>query len=149
MTCQEQERRAARLLRATLGAGLVVLALVAIGRSPLEGAGFGALGADTERYTNSVHELALAGLRLALGDEPDDVRTPLYFGTRISRSNHNTGIWTAPGGSGRLLGTVPDGPPLLIVAPAEDGWTRVYAPHWDALVMLARTTLLVSRPSTV
>ncbi|HEX3247100.1 MAG TPA: hypothetical protein VHX16_16965, partial [Chloroflexota bacterium] len=115
-------------LRVTLGAGLVVLALIAIGRSPLEGAGVGALGASTERYTNSLHELVLAGMRLALGDEPDDVRTPLYFDASLGRSIRTTGIWSSSGGSQRLLGTVPADSPLLIVAPAEDGWTRVFSP---------------------
>src|SRR5690242_21183489 len=45
-------------------------------------------------------------MRLALGDEPDDVRTPLYFDARLSRAIHTTGIWSSSGRSKRLLGTV-------------------------------------------
>ncbi len=106
----------------------MMLGLVVVGRSPKEGAGVGVLGADTERYTNSVHELLLARTRVLMGDEPDDVRTPLYFHARLAHLNESAGLWSSSGDSRRLLAALPAQSSLLVVAPTENGLTRVFEP---------------------
>jgi hypothetical protein len=118
-----------RLAAAALGGmALVALGILALGRSPLEGSSVGSLGADTERYTNSLHEIVLAAVRLGLGDDPDDVRTPLYFRPWDARSTVPTGLWTSSGESRRLISSLPLGSALLVTAPAERGWRRVAEP---------------------
>jgi hypothetical protein len=114
-----------KLTGAAAGVALVALCLWMVGRSPLEGAGVGALGADTERYTNSLHELALAGVRLALGDDNDDVRTPLSYRARYARLIVPSGLWTSPGGGRQLMSVLPSDLLVLVIAPAERGWRRI------------------------
>jgi hypothetical protein len=110
---------------AAAAVALVLLGLWAVGRSPLEGAGVGALGADTERYTNSLHELALAGVRLALGDDNDDVRTLLSYRARYARLVDPSGLWTNSGEGRRLASVLPADLVVLVIAPAESGWRRI------------------------
>jgi hypothetical protein len=115
-----------RLAAAAGGAALVVLGLLALGRSPVEGTGVvGAVGGDTDRYTNSVHELVLAGVRLALGEHPDDVRTPLDFRHRLAQLAEPSGLWTGSGEGSRLIASLPSGTSLLVIAPVERGWSRI------------------------
>ncbi len=113
---------------AIVGVLIVMLGLFVAGRSPLEGSGVGVLGADTVRYTNSVHELILAEARVLMGEMPDDVRAPLYFHTWRTQLSQPTGLWSSSGSVRQLIASLPDGASLLVVAPAENEWTRVFEP---------------------
>ena len=64
------------------------------------------LGADTVRYTNSVHELILAEARVLMGEMPDDVRAPLYFHTWPTQLSQPTGLWSSSGSVGQLIASI-------------------------------------------
>ncbi|MFN0072216.1 MAG: glycosyltransferase 87 family protein [Chloroflexota bacterium] len=123
-----RRQRAISALRVVAGVAVVTLAVIGLGRWPTDGSGVGALGTDTTRYTNSLQEVLLGGLRVALGESPDDTRTPLHFQTRLAQSQAPLGLWSASGGTRKLLAMTEPGQPLLIVAPEEQSWTRVYVP---------------------
>jgi hypothetical protein len=137
---------AKRLLGTGAGVVVVVAVLFGLGRSPLDGAGVGALGADTERYTNSLHELILAGTRLALGDDTDDVRTPLSYRARYAPLAEPSGLWTSSGAERRLISMLEADTLLLVIAPAERGWRRVEEQVNGRIGYVSADRLILSTP---
>lgn len=114
----------------SLGAGWLCLTLVLslIVRTGPETLAVGALGSSEERYTNSVHELLLVGLRLALGETSDDARAPLHFRGWWVSASEQAGLWSASGPPARLIATIPVGTALYALAPPERGFLRVADP---------------------
>ncbi|MCE9610778.1 MAG: glycosyltransferase 87 family protein [Chthoniobacter sp.] len=69
-------------------------------------------------YANNFHELIFKRLRLALGEDPDLVRQPIYFQS----------WWVATKGAAEL----PDGTPLLVIAPHLTDRVLTYDPATGA-----------------
>jgi len=63
-----------------------------------------------------------------MGDGPDDVRTPLYFRAHLAHLNEATGLWSSSADSRHLFVALPAQSSLLVVAPSENGLTRVFDP---------------------
>lgn len=132
-------------IRVAGGAVIVIGGLLVLGRSPLEGSGVGALGVDTSRYTNSIHEPLLGGMRFALGDSFDDIRTPLDFVPRLGLTRESTDLWTSSWGPRRLIGLLPAQETVWILAPAERGWWRVLGTD-DGRVGYVRAAVISAAP---
>jgi hypothetical protein len=108
-------------------------------------------------FLNTLHQHLIRGLRMQLGDEPDDVRDLNFRGWWVAVAQP-TDLRAAPLGSGPLLACLnPDVALLVIQPPLEQGWLRVYEPKsgWKGYVQgaamrgTARPTWALNDPDLV
>jgi hypothetical protein len=62
---------------------------------------------------------------LALGDDEEDVRTPLSYQARYARLVEPSGLWSSSGEDRRLMSVIPADIIVLVIGPTERGWRRV------------------------
>jgi hypothetical protein len=118
----------------TLATAAAVTSLVAATVAPSEWTlqaldGTSALGADPDRYTNSLAELALPALRLHLGERPDDVQVPLNFAGRWVGTHMATSLLEARDVSATAIQPIPQWSPLVVIGPERESFLRVYDPN--------------------
>lgn len=114
------------LASATVAVGLVVAAVLLGARAGPEALAVGTLGTSVDRYHNSLHELALNGLRLWLGEDPVVVATPLQFEPWWVATHRATDLRAGLEPSAARLASIPQWTPCLVLAPQRGAWLRVY-----------------------
>lgn len=82
-----------------------------------------ALGRD---YINSLHELVYPGLRIALGEDWVDARVPSWFVGWWVSTLAATELRSGPSTGATPIARIGRGLPLLVIAPQEGSWARVY-----------------------
>jgi hypothetical protein len=79
-------------------------------------------------YANNFHELIFKRLRLALGEDPDLVRQPIYFESWWARTTGATELKSAGSSDAPVACTLAPGAPLLTLARPMSEWLYVYDP---------------------
>ena len=141
--------------KSVLAAGAVALA-VAVGAGVKMGEDVPAAQSATsvDFYSNNFHELVFKRLRLALGEDPDLVRQPIYFQSWWVGANGATDLRAGESAHAPALQTITPGTPLLVIAPHLTDWVRVYDPATgakgcvaqDAIDEIPRPRALAERP---
>jgi hypothetical protein len=115
------------LLRAGLAAGAVCAAAMFFTPSDSGGpAQHQAIAPDF--YANNFHELIFKGLRLALGEDPDSVAAPIYFQGWWMKAETNAVLRAQPEARAPVRQHLAPGARVVVVAPQDDDWARVYDP---------------------
>ena len=119
------------LARSGLAAGVVAVAVAfAAGVKMGEDVPARQSATSTDFYSNNFHELIFKRLRLALGEDPDLVRQPIYFESWWVAANKATELRAGESANSAPLTKLDAGAPLLVIAPHLTDWVRVYDPVW-------------------
>jgi hypothetical protein len=87
-----------------------------------------ALGSGSSRYLNSVHEVLLERLRLALGEEPISVRVSFDFSRYWVQSIRPSDLWESVDPPRNRLMRIESDTNVLVLAPQQGDWIWVYVP---------------------
>jgi hypothetical protein len=120
------------LVRSGAAVGLLCAAALALTRS---GSGSPASQAAlaTDFYANNFHELVFKGLRRALGEDPDSVRSPIYFQGWWLTAKTNTPLRAEPRQDAEIRQHILPQESVVVMAPQQsDPWAHVYAPRTHA-----------------
>jgi hypothetical protein len=79
-------------------------------------------------YQNNFHELVFKGIRRALGEDVESVRTPIYFQGWWLAASTNTFLRAQPDDEAEVREFLDPGARLLVVAPQQNEWARAYDP---------------------
>jgi hypothetical protein len=82
----------------------------------------------TDFYANNFHELILKKLRLSLGEDADSVKAPIYFQGWWLAAETNDFLRVAPDSNAPVLRPLAPGTRVIVIAPQESDWARVYDP---------------------
>ena len=111
----------------------LALAAVALGAERM--VGFSDTGAVTAQsafsadfYENHFHELVFNGLRRAFGEDAESVALPRSFQGWWVKANSATPLRAAPGEGAPALLQIPAEGALLLLAPHDSEWLRVFDP---------------------
>ena len=83
---------------------------------------------SSDFYANNFHELIFKRLRLALGEDPDLVRQPIYFESWWARTTSATELKSAGSPGAPALSHLAPGASLLMLARPMSEWLFVYDP---------------------
>lgn len=79
-------------------------------------------------YSNNFHELIFKGLRRALGEDEELVNVPIYFAGWWIKSATAMELRATPESTAPSRCPVKEGARLLVLAPPQGDWVRVYDP---------------------
>ncbi|MEO6788975.1 MAG: polyprenol phosphomannose-dependent alpha 1,6 mannosyltransferase MptB, partial [Chthoniobacteraceae bacterium] len=79
-------------------------------------------------YMNNFHELIFKGLRVAVGGEAESAEVSVYFYPHWLRLREGAELRTAKSASAPVLRRAEAGEHLLLIAPGNAEWLRVYDP---------------------
>jgi hypothetical protein len=80
-------------------------------------------------YANNFHELIFKGLRRALGEDADSVRSPIYFQGWWLAATTNSVLRSEPSFAAEVVTNLPaEARVIVIAAQSDDRWTRIYDP---------------------
>ncbi len=80
-------------------------------------------------YVNNFHGLLFKGLRRALGEDAESVRSPIYFQGWWLAAKTNTDLRGQPAEHGKVCRSLAAGTRVVVIAPQEsDLWARAYDP---------------------
>ncbi len=117
------------LARSGLAAAIVAVAIaVAAGVRVGEDVPAAQSATSSDFYSNNFHELIFKRLRLALGEDPDLVRQPIYFESWWTRTTSITDLKSADSSDAPQVSTLAAGAPLLTLARPISDWLYVYDP---------------------
>jgi hypothetical protein len=80
-------------------------------------------------YANSVQELLLPVVRTWLGEDPELVHISIDFKGWWVKTKQATHLGSEPEAKGEPIDALPEGTPLLVLAPQESNWVYVYNPQ--------------------
>jgi hypothetical protein len=123
-----RERAFFALRAGALGAVLTAAVLVAVRAGP-ETFAVWVLGAEGDRYTNGLGELALGELRVLFGETRDDTEVPLQFKGWWIATHTATPLRAQRGDGMPILRQAPQWTELLVVGSQYGRWSRVYDPE--------------------
>ncbi len=83
---------------------------------------------SSDFYSNNFHELIFKRLRLALGEDPDLVRQPIYFESWWARTTRAAELKSAGSADAPAVRTLAPGASLLMLARPMSEWLHVYDP---------------------
>ena len=144
------------LARSGLAAGVVAVAIgAAAGVKIGEDVPARQSATSTDFYSNNFHELIFKRLRLALGEDPDLVRQPIYFDSWWVAAKTATELRVGESPNAATLKTLDAGAPLLVIAPNHTDSLLVYDPVWgtkgwlhqDAVGEIERPPALAEQPA--
>ncbi len=109
-------------------------------------AGQAALAPDF--YRNNFHELIFKGVRLALGEDSSSVETSIYFQGWWLTSDKSAPLLTSADVGSIIAARIEPGVKLIVVAPQENKWARVYEPEAKQFGFIDTTTFTeTTRPA--
>lgn len=144
------------LARGGLAAGVVAVAVaLAAGVKIGEDVPARQSATSTDFYSNNFHELIFKRLRLALGEDPDLVRQPIYFECWWAAARTATELRVSESPSAAMVKTLDTGAPLLVIARNLTDSLLVYDPasavkgwlHQDQVGEIDRPDTLADQPS--
>ena len=121
------KERASFIARSVLGAGAISVALLVFSKASADvPASHAALAPDF--YAHNFHELIFKGLRRGLGEDAESIRVPIHFQGWWIAAATNTEMRDAASPQGALRRHLRAGEKLLVIAPQQTEWSRVYDP---------------------
>ena len=116
------------LSRSVAAAGLVCFAAITLTKSNSSSpVSHQAVAPDF--YANNFHELIFKGIRRALGEDADSVRSPIYFQGWWLAATNKTPLLARPDVKSDSLASLAADARVIVIAPQnEDEWVRVYDP---------------------
>jgi hypothetical protein len=134
------------LVRAGVAVGLLCGASVMLTRSD-SGSPASQAAVATDFYANNFHELLFKGLRLALGEDPDSVRSPIYFQGWWLTPKTNIALRAEARQDAPIRQNLLGGEPLVVTArQLSDQWAQVYVPRGHAKGFVAAADCVESDP---
>lgn len=79
-------------------------------------------------YDNNLYQLVFPLLRVALGEDPDSARVPVHFYPWWATPERAIALLAAPRPGAEVVERVRPGALLLVIAPEDNRWVRVYSP---------------------
>ena len=116
------------LCRCALVAGLVALGGITLAKSN-SSSPVSQQAIAPDFYANNFHELIFKAVRRGLGEDPDSVRSPIYFQGWWLEAKSKTFLYRQPEGSAETVAPIKPGDRVVVMAPQQsERWIRVYDP---------------------